>query len=43
MNLIHVERKDSLISADDDVLITRLGIDPRGRRVDMEWAAVENF
>jgi hypothetical protein len=43
MNLIHVESENSLVSADDYVLITSIGIYPRSGRVDMEWTAIENF
>ncbi len=43
VKLIEVERVEALLGADEDVLVARLGMDPRRRAVDAERAPVEDL
>ena len=43
MELVEVECVDALLGAHQDVLVVRLGVDPRCRAVDPQWTPVENL
>lgn len=43
MNLVHVEIEDSFVGTDENVLVTRVRVDPRRGTIDMKWTAIENF
>ena len=43
MELVEVECVDALLGAHQDVLVVRLGVDPRRRAVDPQWTPVENL
>ena len=43
MELVEVERVDALLGANEDVLVVRLRVDPRGRAVDPQRATVEHL
>ena len=43
MQLVEVERVDSLFGSNQDVLVVGLWMDPRGRAMDTEGTAIENL
>ncbi len=43
MELVEVERVDALLGAHQNVLVVRLGVDPRRRAVDVQRTSVENL
>ena len=43
MELVEVERVDALLGAHQDVLVVRLGVDPRRGAVDPQRATVEHL
>ena len=43
MDLVEVEGVDALLGAHQDVLVVRLGVDPRRRAVQLQRAPVEDL
>lgn len=43
MQFVHVEVVDALLGADQQMLVPRLRMNPRGGAVDAQWATVEDL